>query len=141
MLEAFTKAELTDPSPRKYVGDVTVYASRAFDLPQKFGDPVLSDFGSAVCGDLKRNHDAQPAIYRSPEVMLRAEWSYPVDIWNVGAMVRTYQSSLCSPALKTWRMAKYWVTIRYGMFSKVDTFSTAMIPTARATPRAPTWPR
>lgn len=87
ILEAFTKAELSTPSPRKFVGDATIYASRTFDLPRQFGEPVLSDFGAAVRGDLKRNHDAQPAVYRSPEVMLKAESSYPVDIWNVGVMV------------------------------------------------------
>lgn len=64
-----------------------IYASRRFKLPQKFGRAILSDFGSAVRGDEKRNHDAQPAVYRSPEVMLRTGWSYPIDIWNVGTMV------------------------------------------------------
>lgn len=47
----------------------------------------MSDFGSAVRGDEKQDHDAQPNVYRSPEVMLMTEWSYPVDIWNVGVMV------------------------------------------------------
>ena len=48
---------------------------------------MLSDFGSAVRGDETRVHNAQPNVYRSPEVMLKAKWSYPVDIWNVGVMV------------------------------------------------------
>jgi hypothetical protein len=87
VLEAFTKDELETPSPRKIV-DGTIYVSRRFDLPDDFGDVVLSDFGAAVRGDVKRNHDAQPNVYRSPEVMLMTEWSYPVDIWNVGVMVR-----------------------------------------------------
>lgn len=52
--------------------------------------PVLSDIGEAVRGDEERHHDAQPNIYRSPEVMLEANWNYAVDIWNVGVMV-----SLC----------------------------------------------
>jgi serine/threonine protein kinase len=64
-----------------------VFASRRFDLPKVFGRAVLSDFGSAVGGDQRRNHDAQPNVYRSPEVMLKIDWSYPVDIWNVGVMV------------------------------------------------------
>lgn len=55
-------------------------------MPRTFGRAVLSDFGSA--GDQRRNHDAQPNVYRSPEGMLKTEWSYPVDIWNVGVMVR-----------------------------------------------------
>ncbi|KAJ5209217.1 hypothetical protein N7449_003596 [Penicillium cf. viridicatum] len=87
ILDRFTDTEINHPSARKSVNDMPVYASRRFELPQRFGRAVLSDFGSAVRGDEKRNHDAQPTIYRSPEVMLKTEWSYPVDIWNVGAMI------------------------------------------------------
>ncbi|OQD73305.1 hypothetical protein PENDEC_c016G01465 [Penicillium decumbens] len=87
ILESFTQAELKSPSSRKMVNGLPVYASRRFDLPKVFGRAVLSDFGSAVRGDERRNHDAQPNVYRSPEVMLKTDWSYPVDIWNVGAMV------------------------------------------------------
>ncbi|CAG7928334.1 unnamed protein product [Penicillium olsonii] len=87
ILESFTQAELKSPSPRKIVNGLPVYASRRLDLPKVFGRAVLSDFGSAVRGDERRNHDAQPNIYRSPEVMLKTDWSYPVDIWNVGVMV------------------------------------------------------
>jgi len=87
ILDSFVNAELEFPSPRKTVDGVPVYVSRQFDLPKKFGLVVLSDFGSAVRGDEKRTHDAQPNVYRCPEVMLKTEWSYPADIWNVGAMV------------------------------------------------------
>ncbi|OAL75688.1 CMGC/SRPK protein kinase [Trichophyton violaceum] len=87
ILESYTQAELKSPSPRKIVNGLPIYTSRRFDLPKVFGRAVLSDFGSAVRGDEKRNHDAQPNVYRSPEVMLKTDWSYPVDIWNVGAMV------------------------------------------------------
>lgn len=87
ILENFTQAELKNPSPRKVVNGLPVYASRCFDLPKVFGRAVLSDFGSAVQGDERRNHDAQPNVYRSPEVMLKTDWGYPVDIWNVGVMV------------------------------------------------------
>lgn len=79
ILQSFTQAELTNPSPRKIVNGLPVYASRRFCLPKVFGRAVLSDFGSAVRGDEKRNHDAQPNVYRSPEVMLKTDWSYPVD--------------------------------------------------------------
>ncbi|OTA94876.1 hypothetical protein M434DRAFT_394248 [Hypoxylon sp. CO27-5] len=87
ILEAFTRAELETPTPRKIIGDNTIYLSRQFELPKIFGNVLLSDFGAAVSGDEKRNHDAQPNVYRSPEVMLKIEWSYPVDIWNVGVMI------------------------------------------------------
>ncbi|OQE10811.1 hypothetical protein PENVUL_c003G02530 [Penicillium vulpinum] len=87
ILDRFTDTELEHPSPRKSVTNMPIYASRRFELPERFGRAVLSDFGSAVRGDEKRDYDAQPTIYRSPEVMLKTEWSYPVDIWNVGAMI------------------------------------------------------
>lgn len=73
ILENFAKAEMDSASPRKFVNDAPVYASRRFELPRAFGRAVLNDFGSAVRGDEKRNHDAQPNVYRSPEVMLRTE--------------------------------------------------------------------
>ncbi|KAF7563996.1 hypothetical protein G7046_g120 [Stylonectria norvegica] len=87
LIEAFVKDEMESPSPRKFVNGIPVYKSRKFDRPKIFGNVVLSDFGSAVRGDKKRNHDAQPDVYRSPEVMLKIGWSYPVDIWNLGAMI------------------------------------------------------
>ncbi|RDK42771.1 kinase domain protein [Aspergillus phoenicis ATCC 13157] len=87
LLDAFTAGEMERPSPRKLLDGMPVYASRRFGLPRSFGRAVLSDFGSAVRGDESRDHDAQPAVYRSPEVMLQVEWSYPVDIWNVGVMI------------------------------------------------------
>ncbi|CAG8110889.1 unnamed protein product [Penicillium salamii] len=68
ILESFTQAELKSPSPRKIIDGLPIYASRRFDLPKVFGRAALSDFGSAVQGEERRNHDAQPNIYRSPEV-------------------------------------------------------------------------
>lgn len=87
ILDAFTNAELATPSARKVVNGHTIYRSRQFELLQQFGDVVLGDLGSAVKGDERRNHDAQPQVYRSPEMMLKVDWSYPVDIWNVGCMI------------------------------------------------------
>lgn len=87
ILAAFTRAELAAPSARKVIHGHTIYRSRQFELPEEFGDVVLGDLGSAVRGDEKRNHDAQPEVYRSPETMLKVEWSYPIDIWNVGCMI------------------------------------------------------
>ncbi|KAF7561781.1 hypothetical protein G7046_g2337 [Stylonectria norvegica] len=87
VLEAFVQDELEHPAPRKIVDGRYIYASRTFRRTTKFGRAVLGDFGSAVSGEQKTSADVQPNIYRSPEVMLKMDWSYPVDIWNVGAMV------------------------------------------------------
>jgi hypothetical protein len=88
-LKAFVDAEMTSPSPRKIVDGKPLHATRQFGLPKEYGKVVLGDFGSAVRGNQPQVHDAQPDVYRCPEVMLETEWGYPADIWNVGAMVRT----------------------------------------------------
>ncbi|TVY53333.1 Serine/threonine-protein kinase SRPK [Lachnellula cervina] len=113
ILSGFTESEMKYPAPRKFVNGATVYASRPLGLPKFILKSVLSDFGSAVQGDIKRNHMAGANTYRvrlipsftfafieehmpshmvqklspAPEVMLEAAWSYPVDIWTVGVMV------------------------------------------------------
>jgi len=92
ILEAFVDAEMTSPSPRKVVYGKPIYATRQFGLPKEYGRVVLGDFGSAVRGDKTQIHDAQPDVYRCPEVMLKTEWGFPADIWNVGAMVCTISS-------------------------------------------------
>jgi serine/threonine-protein kinase SRPK3 len=87
IITAFINAEQDHPSPRKEVGGYTIYASRSFDLPKSIGEPVLSDFGSAVSGDIAHDEDVQPDVYRSPEVCLQIPWSYSIDIWNIGVLV------------------------------------------------------
>ena len=100
IIEAFIKAEQKWPSPRKEVQGYTVYATREFDSPsgRSIGPPLLSDFGSAVSGDIEHDEDVQPNVYRAPEVCLKASWSYSIDIWNVGCMVRQRISYLFGKA-------------------------------------------
>ncbi|RGP76942.1 cmgc srpk kinase [Fusarium longipes] len=71
VLTAFGEQELNDPSPRK----------------EEWGAPILCDFGSAVVGDIEHTEDIQPDIYRAPEVILEAPWTYQDDIWNTGCMI------------------------------------------------------
>ncbi|KAF5027030.1 hypothetical protein F66182_906 [Fusarium sp. NRRL 66182] len=87
VFSAFEEQEQQDPSPRKLVDDRTIYLSRELQMPKEWGAPVLCDFGSAVRGNIEHLEDIQPNIYRAPEVILGAPWSYPVDIWNVGCMI------------------------------------------------------
>ncbi|KAL3963516.1 hypothetical protein ACCO45_000520 [Purpureocillium lilacinum] len=84
---AFEEEEQLDPSPRKLVGDRAIYLSRQLRMPKDWGAPVLCDFGSAVSGDTEHLEDIQPDIYRAPEVILEAPWSYQVDIWNAGCVI------------------------------------------------------
>jgi serine/threonine protein kinase len=87
----FEQEELKSPSPRKEVDGRFIYLTRELPMPQQLANPVLCDFGSAVPLDDGREHreDVQPDAYRAPEVILEAPWTYSIDIWNVGCMVRT----------------------------------------------------
>ena len=88
IFEKFVEAELQNPSARKTVGGKVIYTSRRFETPKYFDATILCDFGTTLKGDVPRNHDIQPPIYRSPEATLHVNWSYPTDIWNLGVMVR-----------------------------------------------------
>ncbi|KAL8875344.1 MAG: hypothetical protein Q9192_009061, partial [Flavoplaca navasiana] len=70
IIQKFVEAEQEHPSARKDVRGYTVYASRAFDSPsgKSIGEPRLSDFGSAVSGEIKHDEDVQPNVYRAPEI-------------------------------------------------------------------------
>ncbi|CAI7673921.1 unnamed protein product [Penicillium palitans] len=84
----FENNELQNPCPRKEVDGRIIYTSRELRMPKILGAPILCDFGSAVMGDEQHLEDIQPDIYRAPEVILQVSWSYSVDIWNVGCVVR-----------------------------------------------------
>ncbi|KAJ6109130.1 kinase domain protein [Penicillium sp. IBT 16267x] len=89
MLEDFEAAELQEPSPRKSISSGRIiYKSRKFRLPRDnlWGQPVLCDLGQAKIGSVQRGL-IQPNIYKAPEVLFDMEWSYSVDIWNIGAMI------------------------------------------------------
>ncbi|KAI1426304.1 serine threonine protein kinase, CMGC group [Xylaria sp. FL1777] len=87
MFSEAEKQEQHDPLPRKVLGDRTIYMSRELSMPRNIGEPVLCDFGSAVCGDEEHREDVQPNIYRAPEVIMGAPWTYKIDIWNAGCVV------------------------------------------------------
>lgn len=84
----FENNELQNPCPRKEVDGRIIYTSRELRMPKILGAPILCDFGSAVMGDEQHLEDIQPDIYRAPEVILQVPWSYSVDIWSVGCVVR-----------------------------------------------------
>ncbi|KAF4453070.1 CMGC SRPK kinase [Fusarium albosuccineum] len=87
VFSAFEEQEQRNPCPRKEVDGRTIYVSRELQMPKTWGAPVLCDFGSAVVGGVEHLEDIQPDIYRAPEVILEAPWSYEVDIWNAGCMI------------------------------------------------------
>ena len=88
VLHDFENGELQEPSPRKELDGRVIYTSRELGMPKRMGAPVLCDLGSAVTGDTEHLEDVQPNFYRAPEVILEVPWTYSIDIWNVGCMVR-----------------------------------------------------
>lgn len=79
----FLKRELESPSPRKFVNGQPIYASPGINPIGGVGEPFLSDFGSALRGDVEHDEDCQPNVYRSPEVILKKSIYGISDVWYV----------------------------------------------------------
>jgi hypothetical protein len=88
-LDAFTsfeEKELHHPSPRKVLKDGrTIHTSH--QLPTGAGLPLICDFGEARFGDEEHSEDIMPNAYRAPEVVLKMNWDYKVDVWNLAMVV------------------------------------------------------
>ncbi|KAE8334949.1 hypothetical protein BDV24DRAFT_171751 [Aspergillus arachidicola] len=89
ILDAVARDEMNNPSPRKQLDGRDIYLSRNYWglLPNELGRSVTTDFGLVVRGDGPPNsHPIQPEGCRAPEVCLGSEWSYSIDIWNLGVI-------------------------------------------------------
>lgn len=95
MFRALEKTEFSSPGLRKQLDGRTIYLSRL--LKPQNGLLLLSDFGEARIGPGPHDTDIMPAMYRAPEVLLRIQWSYQVDIWSVGLTVRERQEPCFFP--------------------------------------------
>ncbi|KAL8843403.1 MAG: hypothetical protein Q9176_002016 [Flavoplaca citrina] len=89
MLERDARDEMENPLPQKKYDDRTVHLSR-----NNYGQPAtvtgivsITDFGHSVRGDDFNNGCIQAEVYRAPEVILEAGWTYSADIWNLGVML------------------------------------------------------
>ena len=95
-LKHFEAAEKASPSEfKRDARGRIVYCTRQLELDPAFAAPsaVLCDLGAARDGRTpQQDPTAQPPAYRAPEVLLGMPWSYGVDIWNVGVMVRGTRS-------------------------------------------------
>lgn len=90
VIDELVTDEAEEPTPRRMEGSRAIYPSRNFgDLQRPPGPPKIADFGLAVWGDVSQphNHPIQADLFQAPEVILRAGWTYSVDIWNLGVMV------------------------------------------------------
>ncbi|PKY06200.1 kinase-like protein [Aspergillus campestris IBT 28561] len=90
ILEESAKDEYEHPLPQKTnLHGRTVYLSRNnYGLPRKTtGIIQITDFDLSVSGDQPHDGCIQAEIYRAPEVILDAGFSYSADIWNLGVML------------------------------------------------------
>lgn len=94
VIEDYVRAQAENPMPRKFKDGRSIYLSH-----NEFGPlrsyyilPTITDFGAAQRGDSAgpKIHPIQPDHYRAPEVILGTGWSYSVDIWSLGVLVRFY---------------------------------------------------
>ena len=98
VIDDLVNDEAEEPTPRKMEGARAIYLSRNFgDLRDPPGPPKIADFGLAVRGDVSEphNHPIQADLFQAPEVILRASWTYSVDIWNLGVMVSFSLIHIC----------------------------------------------
>ncbi|UCK59335.1 hypothetical protein AFCA_002153 [Aspergillus flavus] len=102
-LADFEEREIKVPAARKILKDRTVYTTSRF--PAGDGLPLLGDFGEARFGDEENIGDIMPDYYRAPEVILKSNWDYKVDIWSV-AMIFLIIS------LKAWDIVSSQTLIR-----------------------------
>lgn len=101
ILEESARDEYQHPLPQKTnPGGRTIYLSRNnYGLPRKTtGIIQITDFDLSVSGNKQNDGCIQAEIYRAPEVILDAGYSYSADIWNLGVMVGIF-SSIGSPLL------------------------------------------
>lgn len=90
LLDESVKDEYQNPLSQKNNPDGrTIYLSRNdYGVPRKtLGNVQITDFDLAVSGDNPTSGCIQAEIYRAPEVVLGAGYSYSADIWDLGVMV------------------------------------------------------
>lgn len=90
VLTADIEDEYINPLPQKKCGDGRIiYLNRNdFGHTNRIGGIVrITDFDRAVFGKGPHKGCIQNEVYRAPEVMLDAGYSYSADIWGLGVMV------------------------------------------------------
>ncbi|KAE8344981.1 kinase-like domain-containing protein [Aspergillus arachidicola] len=88
--EESAKDEYKDPLPQKTCSDGrTIYLSRNNYGPtlKTTGIIAITDFDLSVPGDRPNSGCIQAEIYRAPEVILDAGFTYSADIWSLGVML------------------------------------------------------
>jgi serine/threonine-protein kinase SRPK3 len=90
ILDRDARDEFENPLPQKHCeDDRIIYLSRNdYGQPRTTTGIVrITDFDLAVRGDIPRKGCIQAEVYRAPEVIIDAGYTYSADIWSLGVMV------------------------------------------------------
>ncbi|KXS93469.1 hypothetical protein AC578_9220 [Pseudocercospora eumusae] len=89
ILQRDAQDEQRNPLPQKHLDGRIIYLSRndygQFSAPT--GVVQIVDFDLSVFGNIPRTGCIQADVYRAPEVILDAGYSYSADIWSLGVML------------------------------------------------------
>ncbi len=99
LLEWAARDEYDNPLPQKHVDKRTIYLSRNDfgRLLSGAGIPIICDFDISVSGSVPQSGGIQADMYRAPEAILDAGYTYSADIWNLGVLVSSRSSCALHP--------------------------------------------
>lgn len=91
ILDVVIRDKIEDLLPQKISNNRIIYLLRndfSFQA-NSLNRPIITDFGLSVCRDKAfHNHSIQPNGFRASKVIIKANWDYSVDIWNLNVLVR-----------------------------------------------------
>ena len=94
VIDDYVRQQKANPPKSKELHGHPIYQSRPDfgGLRKGVGMLKISDFGAAVFGNVPtpHRHDIQPEQFCAPEVLLKAGWTYSVDIWNLGMVASDF---------------------------------------------------